>query len=250
MRQQASSAQHPLDPVADQRHHHVAAADAARRQGAREPGRHRDQLAEVPDAALAVARRSPAAPASTPGSARAGPRSGSRRSQSADADPRLRPARIGCVADRARGGASEPIIGDRGAGRLRRARLLRPRPRARERRGLGVAMRVVHEDERSILLLDREPIRWRGAEASGLAWIEGDRWRDGPASWEEASIRGACGLAIEGRRRFVHSSVSGLARLYWLEERRRDVLRLADRPAGRAPRRGRSQSTGTRGRRR
>ena len=80
-------------------------------------------------------------------------------------------------------------------------------------------MRIVHEDERSILFCDREPIRWRGADGiGGLAWVEGEPWRDGVASWEDAAIRGACGLAIEGRRRLVHSSVSGLARLYWLDE--------------------------------
>lgn len=80
-------------------------------------------------------------------------------------------------------------------------------------------MRVVHEDERSILFCDREPIRWRGAEGvGGVAWAEGEPWRDGVASWEDAAIRDACGLAIEGRRRLVHSSVSGLARLYWLDE--------------------------------
>jgi hypothetical protein len=84
---------------------------------------------------------------------------------------------------------------------------------------LGAAMRVVHEDERSILLCDREPIRWRGGSARGLAWIEGDVWRGGAASWEQASTLGACGLAIEGGRRLVHSSVSGQARLYWLEDR-------------------------------
>ena len=47
--------QHPLDAVADQGHHDVAAPHAAGREGAREPGAARDQLAEVPDRA---ARRS------------------------------------------------------------------------------------------------------------------------------------------------------------------------------------------------
>ena len=48
--------EHPLDPVADQGHHHVAAAHPARRERAREPGAARDQLAEGPDPPLAVAR--------------------------------------------------------------------------------------------------------------------------------------------------------------------------------------------------
>lgn len=39
--------QHPLDPVADQGHHHIAALNAPRRKGAGEPGRLGDQFAEV-----------------------------------------------------------------------------------------------------------------------------------------------------------------------------------------------------------
>ncbi len=78
--------------------------------------------------------------------------------------------------------------------------------------------RVVHEDERSILLLDREPLRWSGARQRGLGWIEGAAWRGGAADWGEASRRGACGLAIEGRRRFLHSSINGLGSIYWIED--------------------------------
>ena len=84
---------------------------------------------------------------------------------------------------------------------------------------LGDGMRPVHDDERSILYCDREPIRWGGERERGYAWIEGDVWRGDPASWEQASRLGACGLALEGRRRLVHSSVSGYARLYWIEDR-------------------------------
>ena len=80
-------------------------------------------------------------------------------------------------------------------------------------------MRPVHEDERSILYCDREPIRWGGERERGYAWIEGDVWRGDPSSWEEASRLGACGLALDGRRRLVHTSVSGYARLYWIEDR-------------------------------
>ena len=47
--------QHPLDPVADQDHHGVAAPHAAGREGAGEPGADRDQLAEMPDPQLALA---------------------------------------------------------------------------------------------------------------------------------------------------------------------------------------------------
>ncbi len=85
--------------------------------------------------------------------------------------------------------------------------------------GLGEPMRVVHDDERSILYCDRDPIRWGGQSERGYAWVEGDLWRGDPASWEEASRLGACGLALGGRRRVVHSSVSGYARLYWIEDR-------------------------------
>jgi hypothetical protein len=79
--------------------------------------------------------------------------------------------------------------------------------------------RVVHEDERSILMLDREPLRWSGKRQRGLGWTEGTHWRGGASDWGEASRRGACGLVLEGRRRFLHSSVSGLSPLYWIEDR-------------------------------
>jgi len=76
----------------------------------------------------------------------------------------------------------------------------------------------VHADQRSILMLDRDPIEWRAGEARGLGWVETEIWRPGPVSgWEDAAGRGACGLVSEGRRRFLHSSVSGMAPLYWLD---------------------------------
>jgi len=79
--------------------------------------------------------------------------------------------------------------------------------------------RTAHADERSILMLDREPIEWRAGEARGLGWVETDVWRPGPVSgWEDAARRGACGMVVEGRRRFLHSSVSGMAPLYWLDD--------------------------------
>jgi Asparagine synthase len=80
-------------------------------------------------------------------------------------------------------------------------------------------LRPVHEDGRSILLLDREPLRWRGRRQHGLGWIEGGLWDPArkPGDWREAARAGACGLAIEGRRRLLHSSVNGIAPLYWIE---------------------------------
>lgn len=84
----------------------------------------------------------------------------------------------------------------------------------------GTPLRPVHEDEASTLLLDREPLRWGGRRESGFGWIEGDVWRPGtlPSEWREAGRRGACGLVLEGRRRFLHSAVNGLAPIYWIEE--------------------------------
>jgi Asparagine synthase len=83
---------------------------------------------------------------------------------------------------------------------------------------LGDGCQSVHEDSGSILLLDREPLRWSGSRQRGLAWIEGCLWRDGVGGWTEASRRGACGLAIEGRRRYLHSSVNGIGPVYWIEQ--------------------------------
>ena len=69
-------------------------------------------------------------------------------------------------------------------------------------------------------MLDRDPIEWEGEGQRGLAWVEGDAWRGPAASWEQASRLGACGLVLRGRGRLVHSSVSGLGRVYWIEEGR------------------------------
>ena len=83
---------------------------------------------------------------------------------------------------------------------------------------LGGDPQPVHEDAGSILLLDRQPVRWSGSRQRGLGWIDGTLRRDDAADWEQASRGGACGLAIEGRRRFLHSSVSGLGPLYWIDQ--------------------------------
>jgi Asparagine synthase len=86
---------------------------------------------------------------------------------------------------------------------------------------LGGGTGVVHADERSMLALDRPPIRWQGPRQEGLAWSE----RVEPVStraigsWREAATAGAAsGLVIDGRRRYLHSSVSGMVALYWLED--------------------------------
>lgn len=81
----------------------------------------------------------------------------------------------------------------------------------------GVECSIAHEDNGSILLLDRDPLRWDGPRQRGIGWIEGCLWREGPSTWEEAARRGACGLVLDGRHRYLHSSVSGLAPIYWIE---------------------------------
>jgi hypothetical protein len=83
----------------------------------------------------------------------------------------------------------------------------------------GAECRAVHEDASSILLLDREPLRWSGGPQHGLGWVDGGLWREGAVDWREAARRGACGLVVEGKRRYLHSSVSGLGPIYWMEDR-------------------------------
>jgi hypothetical protein len=83
---------------------------------------------------------------------------------------------------------------------------------------LGGRPTAAHEDDRSILMLDREPLSWVGRRERGLGWIEGGLWRDGASDWREAARGGACGLVLDGRRRFVHSSVNGVAPVYWIDD--------------------------------
>jgi hypothetical protein len=84
---------------------------------------------------------------------------------------------------------------------------------------LGIERPPCHEDDSSILVLDREPLAWSGGRQRGLGWIEGDARP--PAStfsgWQAAATAGICGLVLEARKRFLHSAVNGLAPLYWLE---------------------------------
>jgi hypothetical protein len=82
---------------------------------------------------------------------------------------------------------------------------------------MGSELSIAHEDESSILALDRPAIRWSGRRQRGLAWSEYVEPVDASAwsSWRDAATSGAsAGLALEGRRRFLHSSVSGVAPLY------------------------------------
>ena len=98
--------------------------------------------------------------------------------------------------------ASEPITGDRGPGRLRRPRLLRPRPGARVRRG-AAARRCASCTRTSARSCSVTASRSAGAGAAAPRprLGRGRALARGVASWEQAALRGACGLAIERRRR-------------------------------------------------
>jgi len=85
---------------------------------------------------------------------------------------------------------------------------------------LGEELEPVHEDDSSALWLDRKPLRWSGRREQGLGWVEGDA-RQPPArlpDWQAAATAGICGLALDGRRRFLHSATNGVAPLYWTEQ--------------------------------
>ena len=87
-------------------------------------------------------------------------------------------------------------------------------------RRMAGELSVVHEDGESILLLDRPPIRWRG-RGRGLAWSEHPPGERKVGFWKDASRElAACGLVVQGQRRRVHSSVSGIAPIYHLEHGR------------------------------
>ncbi len=82
---------------------------------------------------------------------------------------------------------------------------------------LGGELQVAHEDRDSMLMLDRAPLRWQGRRERGIGWIEGGAWPGSATNWQGASRLGACGLVLAGRRRLVHSAISGLASVFWLD---------------------------------
>jgi len=85
---------------------------------------------------------------------------------------------------------------------------------------LGAGTEFAHEDDSSALILDRAPVEWGGGDQRGYGWVEGGARRP-PArlsDWKAAAGAEICGLALDGRRRFLHSAVNGLAPLYWLEQ--------------------------------
>ena len=87
----------------------------------------------------------------------------------------------------------------------------------RAAKALGGGLQLAHQDGESILMIDREPLAWNGSREYGLGWIEGEVWRGGVSEWRQAARRGACGLAIHGRRRFIHSTINGIASIYWID---------------------------------
>jgi hypothetical protein len=85
-------------------------------------------------------------------------------------------------------------------------------------RRLAGEMSAVHEDGGSVLLLDRPAIRWGGLRAQGFAWSEARPAQRNVASWKDAACElAACGLVAHRERRRVHSSVSGVAPIYYVE---------------------------------
>jgi asparagine synthase len=85
-------------------------------------------------------------------------------------------------------------------------------------RCLAGEMSTIHEDGGSILLLDRPAIPWRAGRAQGFAWSETRPAKRSVTSWREAACElAACGLVTRGERRRVHSSVSGVAPIYYVE---------------------------------
>jgi Asparagine synthase len=86
----------------------------------------------------------------------------------------------------------------------------------RMRAVLGPGLAEVHRDQSSLLLLDRDPVSWQSERGFALAWCERLPLQAGKAhSLAEAAATGACGLLIEGDRRVVHASASGVGPLYW-----------------------------------
>jgi Asparagine synthase len=81
---------------------------------------------------------------------------------------------------------------------------------------LGGRLREAHRDRRSMLMLDREPLGWSGPGQRGIAWGEREPVDvKEVGGWREAATAGALGLVLDGERRAVHASASGVGPLYW-----------------------------------
>src|SRR3954447_179572 len=81
----------------------------------------------------------------------------------------------------------------------------------------GRSKRVLDKDG-VVLFLDREPLRWSGHGTHGLAWAEALPVAPArPRTWREAASQwGASGVVFDGGSWRLHTSVSGLAPLYYL----------------------------------
>lgn len=82
----------------------------------------------------------------------------------------------------------------------------------------GIALREIHRDASAGLWLDREPITWSGGEAAGFAWAEcAPGPPRTPSGRADAATLGTCGLLLEPQGPAVHSSISGVGPVHWLE---------------------------------
>lgn len=78
---------------------------------------------------------------------------------------------------------------------------------------------ILFEDRGAMLVCDRDPIRWAADGRRGFAWSERVEEISGAgiSDWREAACTSAaCGLVIDGRRAYVHSSVAGVAPVYYM----------------------------------
>ena len=87
-------------------------------------------------------------------------------------------------------------------------------------RRLAAAMPVpvgeCHADDASLLMLDREPIRWRTWRRRGLAWSESVGSRLRTRDWTDLARAGsAAGLVLGRSGPMLHTSASGVAPLYY-----------------------------------
>jgi hypothetical protein len=100
----------------------------------------------------------------------------------------------------------------------------------------GCDLREAHRDGISLLRLDREPITWVGDDGTrGVAWSERLPERaHGARTLADAANAGACGLMVDGDRRAVHASVSGIGPVYWIADGDAAYFATAVEPLARA----------------
>ena len=102
--------------------------------------------------------------------------------------------------------------------RLWRARPLRPGSGRRDRTVLGGRDVRRPRGRRVRPAAGSAAIRWGGLRAQGFAWSEARPAQRNVASWKDAACElAACGLVAHRERRRVHSSVSGVAPIYYVE---------------------------------